>query len=65
MAYQAGRPVNLVKAAKHEVVSVPIPILNTERSRRQNQKSQLIKSIFKFCQISETADIPETSETNM
>ena len=65
MAYQAGRPVNLVKAAKHEVVSVPIPILNTERSRRQNQKSQLVKSILKFCKTSETAEIPETTETNM
>ena len=65
MAYQAGRPVNLVKAAKHEVVSVPISIFNTDRSRRQSQKSPLVKSFLKFCKTSETTEIPETTETNM
>ena len=51
MAYQAGRPVNLVKAAKHEVVSVPIPIFNTNRSIHQSQKSPLVKSILKSAKV--------------
>ena len=38
MAYQACRPVNLVKAAKLEVVSFPISIFNTDRSMRQSQE---------------------------
>ena len=60
MAYQACRPVNLVKAAKLEVVSVL-----TDRSRCQSQKSPLLKSIYKFRKTSETAEILETTETNM
>ena len=65
MAYQAGRPVNLVKATKHGVISVPISIFDTDRSRRQSQKSPLVKSFLKFCKTSETAQILETTETNM
>ena len=51
MAYQDGRPINLVKVAKHEVVSVPIPIFNTNRSRHQSQKSPLVKSILKSAKL--------------
>ena len=65
MAYQAGRPVDLVTSAKHEVLSIPIAIFNTDRSRRQGQKSPLVTSILKFCGITETAEITETSETNI
>ena len=65
MSYQACRPVILVKAAMLEVVSFPISIFNTERSMRQSQKSPLLKSILKFCKTSETAQILETTETNM
>lgn len=37
MAYQAGRPVDLVKSAKHEVLSIPISIFNTDSPRCQGQ----------------------------